>query len=188
MAAGSATRVIRAPGRLVVNPTTEFAAGTFPFGGTEIGKANLCALMPMGASYRVEYESLGEAGDVLEGSIRWVFSCFVRGWDDDAVQLLMPDGYSAGATSQHSVFSAPGAQVPGSSALSRAVKLAYVPDDPLHVPGVLLYRAVPDWSDGAEIAYRRGSELGLPLAFECIRDTSSPARILKIGRIVDLAL
>lgn len=186
MAADSATRVLRAPGRLVVGPTTEFAAGTFPFGGTEIGKANLCVLMPQGGAYDVEYESLGEIGDVLEGSQKWVFACFLRGWDNDAVQTLLPDGYSAGTVSQHSVFSVPGAQVPGASALGRAVKLAYIPDDPVHVPGVLIYRAVPDWSDGAEIAFRRGSELGIPLAFKCIRDSSN--RMLRVGRIVDLAL
>lgn len=186
MATGSAARVIRAPGTIVIAPTTEFAAGTFPYGGTEVGKVRLVALATHGKEFHVQYEALGEVGDVLESDQKWTFSCLLRGWDDDAIRLLMPDAYSAGAVSQHAVMSVPGAQVPGASALNRAVKLAFVPDDPAQVPGVLLYRAVPDWTDGAEMAFRRGSELGIPLTFDCIRDTSS--RILKVGRLVDLAL
>lgn len=186
MAASSAARIIRAPGRLVVTPTTAFASGTYPYGGTEIGMARMCQLTPLGTPYRVEAEGLGEVNDILEPNIRWVFTCFLRGWDDDAVLKFLAPGHSAGSDSQHAVYSVPGSLVPGKSALSRGLKIAYIPDDPVHVPGLLLYRAVPDWIDGAEIAFQRGSELGIPLVFECVRDASN--RTLAMGRITDLPL
>lgn len=186
MAAGNVSRVIRAPGRLVVGPQDAFADGIYPFSGTEVGKVKACALTPMGEPFRVQFEGLGEVGDVLEGSNRWVFSCFLRGWDPDAVEHFLSDGFSVGDRSQHAVFSSPGNQRPGSSALGRAVVLAFVPDDPMHAPGVILYRAIPDWGDGAELAFRRGDEFGIPIAFECLRDASG--RVLQVGRLADLEL
>ena len=189
MAAGAAARSIRAPGRLIVAPLgqefADFNGGTYPYRGREIGKVRSCVAMPQGSAYFVESEATGAVTDVLESGQRWVFACFLRGWDDDAIALFRPGGYTTGAITQHAVFSAPD-EVPGSSALSRAVKLAFIPDDPVNVPGVIIYRAVPNWSDGAELALQRDEELGLPMTFECLRD--STGRILQIGRIHDLAV
>lgn len=186
MASGNSARVIRAPGRLVINPTVAFDGGTYPYGGTEVGKSNLCVLQSLGSSFRVESEGLGEASDILEGNNHWVFTCLLRGWDDDAVLQLLSGGYQAGTVTQHSVFHVPGSRTPGQSALSRAVILAYIPDDPLHVPGVLIYRGIPDWTEGAEIAFQRRSELGIPLSLDCMRDVNG--NTLRIGRIHDLPL
>lgn len=183
---GHVARIIRAPGRIVIGPVEPLRGGTFPYGGTEIGRANLCALQPLGEAYRVENEGLGEVGDILEAGNRWVFSCFLRGWDDRAVELLLQSGFERGAVTQHAVFSVPGTRAAGRSALGRAVVLVYVPDDPIHVPGVLLYRAVPDVSAGADLAFQRGNELGLPLTFECVRD--SQGRIVQVGRLADLEI
>ena len=52
--------------------------------------------------------------------------------------------------------------------------------------GLILYHAIPSWTDGAELAFRRQAEFGIPLSFECLRDSSG--RILKMGRMADLAL
>lgn len=184
MVAGNVARVIRAPGRLVVDPTDLDDA--YPYGGTEIGKSRLCVLQPLGTSFRVECEGLGEATDVLEANNRWVFSCQLRGWDDDAIQKMLAAGYETGATSGHTGFFVPGSATPGESALSHAVKLLYVPDDVIHVPAVLIYRGVPDFSDGAEIAFQRGEELVVPLTVDCFRDAND--NILRVGRLADLSL
>lgn len=184
MAAGNVARIVRAPGRLVVNPTDLGAA--YPYGGTEVGKSNLCVLQPRGTGFRVEAESLGEATDVLESSNEYVFACFLRGWDDDAVAQFLSGGFTAGAVSKHAVWSEPGTTVPGASALDRALILLYVPDDLLHTPAVLVFRGVPDWNEGSELAFQRGDELGLPIAFDCIRDTND--HILSVGRLADLSL
>lgn len=184
MAAGNAARVLRAPGRIVINPTD--LDDFYPYGGTEIGKARLCVLQPLGTSFRVECEGLGEASDILEANNRWIFSCQLRGWDDDAVELLLPAGQEAGSTSGHKGFYVPGTATPGESALSHAVKLLYVPDDPIHVPAVLIYRGVPELAEGAEIAFQRGEEMVLPLTLDCFRDSND--NILRVGRLADLSL
>ncbi len=193
MAAGNVARTIRAPGRLVVNPTEAFHGGTFPYGGTEVGRSNLCVVQPLGTMFRVEYESLGEAGDILEANNNYVFACFLRGWDDEAIELLFSGNYERGTITQHAVLHEPGrsddlaSSVPGASTLPRAMVLAYVPDDIVHVPGVLIYRGIPGWTEGAELVFQRGSELGLPLTVECLR-TDIDNNILRIGRMADLML
>lgn len=186
MASGSAARIIRAPGRVILNPTEAFDGGTYPYGGTEIGKTKLCAIQPLGTAMRVVSEGLGEATDILEADNRYFFTCMLRGWDDDAVRLLLAAGYEAGTVTQHAVFHEPGSVTPGQSALSRSVILAYIPDDPVHVPGVLVYSGVPDWSEGAELAFQHGSEVLLPVALDCMRDTNG--NILRVGLLADLSL
>ena len=186
MAAGSIATIMRAPGRIVINPTTSFATTAYPYGGTEIGKANLCALAPLGTPFRIESEALGEATDILEGNNRYAFSCFIRGMDDDAKELMMAGGYEVGSVTQHAVWAEPGTKTPGQSTLSRAVILAYVPDDILHVDGLLIYRGIPGWSEGSELTFQRGEELGMPLTVDCLRDAN--ANLVRIGRMADLSL
>jgi len=187
MASGDVARTIRAPGRLVINPTQAFDGGTFPYGGTEIGNVNQMMLLPLGTGFRVEYEALGEAGDVLEAGNEYIVSCFLHGWDDDAVALALTAGAEVGAVSGHGVYYEPGSATPGASAYeARKRVVAYIPDDPIHVPGILLYAAIPDWDASAELAFQRNAVLGIPLAFDCLRDAAGD--ILRVGRIVDLAL
>lgn len=184
MAASSAARIIRAPGRLVADPTNLTVA--YPHGGTELGLVRLVIVQPLGSPFRVESEGLGEATDVLDGPEHYVFGCMLRGWDDDAVQTCLADHYTAGAISGHALFSAPGNAHPGGSAIPRAHAFLYVPDDVVNVPAVILYRGIPDWSDGAEMAMQRGDELGLAISIECLRNDDG--HILQIGRMADLSL
>lgn len=184
MAAGNAARTIKNAGRLVVGPTDLTAA--YPYGGTEVGRTKLVVIQSFGEQYRIEGEALGRATDILEADKRWTFSCFLRGWDDDAVDLLMSDGDAVGGVSSHQVWNAPGSTTPGASALTRAKILIYVPDDLLHNPAVLVFSAVPQWTPGAELALQRGAEFGIPLSAECFEDTNG--NTLSIGRLADLSL
>ena len=184
MAAGSATRTIRNAGRLVVGPTNLSTA--YPHGGTEVGRTQLVVLQPFGEQYRIEGEGIGRATDILEANKRWVFACFLRGWDDDAIDLLMNDGDTVGSVSGHAVWGAPGTRIPGRSALARAQILLYVPDDILFNPAVLVYAAIPQWTPGSEIAFQRGVEMGIPFSAECFEDTNG--NTLSIGRFADLSL
>ena len=188
MAAGNVARVIRAPGRLVVTPTD--LSTTYPYGGTEVGKVNQVAVLPLGAPFLVEAEGLGGVTDVLEPNARYVVSLFLRGWDDDALQLLTVGEYVAGGTTQHSGFNVPGLRTPGQSALesgnSREVTVLYVPDNLIDVPAVLIFLGIPGFTEGGELAFRRTDELGLPLSIECVRDSNG--NILAIERFPDLSL
>ena len=184
MVAGNAIDSIRAPGRLIVNPTGPFVDGTDPYGGTEIGRAREVAILPIGGGYRVECEGLGEASDVLEGSNRVVVAFFLRGWDDDGIETLMAGGYAAGANTAHARWNMPGTRSPGQSAIGRAVSLLFAPDNPDVAPGFIVYRGIPTIQDSSELTFMRSEELGLPIAVECLRDASD--RIIEVGRLDDL--
>lgn len=184
MSAGSVTRVIRGPGRWVEGPTDLSAA--FPYGGVELGKSKQVVVRSLGHSMRVVSEGLGEGTDLLDGDNRYVAAFFLRGWDDDAIARLISDNYAVGAVTGHAVFSAPGNNQPGSSSLDRARVLLYVPDDVINVPAILIYRGIPDWTEGSEIAFQRRDEIGLPIAVEMFRDANG--NMLKIGRLADLSL
>jgi hypothetical protein len=177
--------MIRAPGRLVASPTD--LTLDYPYGGTELGKAKLAVLATFGQSFRVPCEGLGgEASDLIGAPSYYVFSCFLRGWDDDAIQSLFQNNFVQGAVSGHSVLREPFNRVGGSSEFSRAIKMLYVPDDIINAPAVVIYAGIPDWTDGAEIAFQRGEELGIPLAVECLR--GSTGKIVEVGRLADLSL
>ena len=186
MAAGNIARVMRASGRLIANPTEDFDDGTYPYGGTELGKVSQAILQPLGTNFLVWDESRGEVIDVLESNSRHIFGCFLRGWDDDAVESLLSDGFEAGHASSHAMYSVPGFVTPGQTARGRGLTIAYIPDDEVNVNGLILYNAIPSWTEGAELAFSRNSELGIPLTCECLRDEFG--NILRIGRTVDLPL
>lgn len=175
-------KVIRAPGRLVVNPTDLGVA--YPFGGIEIGLTKSVVVQSLGSLFRVQNEGLGEATDVVEANNRWVVGLFVRGFDDDALTHLLADHADVGAVSGHTHLIVPNRAQPGTSALPRAKKFLYYPEDPINVPSLLVYRGIPDLADNAEIAFQRGQEFGFPMAIECLRGDSG--RILEIGRLADL--
>ena len=183
MVAGNASRIIHAPGRIVIDPTN--LSNAYPHGGTEIGKSNACPLTRIGQPFRVESEALGEATDILEGNNHYVFNCFLRGWDDDAVEQMLVGGYTVGGTTRHATFNAP-KNVPGASSTGRSVILLYVPDDLIHSQAILIYNGIPDWTEGSEIAFQRGDELGLPLTVDCLRDSND--NMVTVGRYADLSL
>jgi hypothetical protein len=127
-----------------------------------------------------------EPSDILERTSRYVFSCFIRAWDDDAIERFFSSNFVQGSVSGHSLLREPGTRVAGASALGRAVRLLYVPDDPISNPAVMIYRGVPDWSENAELAFQRQEELGLPITIECVRGGSG--KILEVGRLADVSL
>ena len=186
MATVSAARTIRAPGRIVVNPSGNLATGTFPYNGRVIGRAKGCVLRPLGTRFAIENEALGEVTEILEENNRYTFACMLRGWDDDALELLRPGNYLRDAASQHAMLEIPGTALPGQSAIQYGVVLLFVPDDYERVPGVLLYRAIPDWQEGAELALQRATELVLPMVFDCLRNDDG--RILTMGLIQGMLL
>lgn len=175
-------RIIRAPGRIVVAPVS--LAAEFPHGGTVLGRVRGCSLQFAGTPYLVESEGLGDVNEILEPDHRYVWSMIVRGWNDDATRLLMPDLFEEGASSQHAVVIHPGTRYPGTSELGHGVKLLFVPDDPMRVPCMIAYRAVADWAEG--FSFQRGEELAMAISFQCMDDAST--RIIAIGRREDLTL
>ena len=177
MASGDISRVIRAPGRLVVGPTNLSAA--YPHGGTEVGKTRQVVLVQTGQPFRVISEGLGETSEILEGPTEWYLAAAMRGWDDDAVAQLFANNYTAGDPSGHAGYDEPKSRNVGSTALGRAKVLLWKPDDPIHVPSVLVYRGVPWWSDGAEIPLSSAQDVDLPVVVHAMQDGSGNTLAIK---------
>lgn len=188
MAAGNVHRVIRGPGRLVAAPTQSFETGTYPYGGTEVGKSNLCAVASLGDPFPVMSEGTGQINDLLSPPPQYEFSCFLRGWDDDAVEQILGYSEAEGSLSQHRLLDEPGDYFAGTSAIARALKLVYVPDDPIHVPGVMMFNAIPYWGRQSQIFWDRGEELGIPVTCHLLPTDAAAASVIQIGRMKDLSL
>lgn len=182
----SASRVIRAPGTVIVAPSSLTAGSDGTYGGSIIGTTRAVALVPLGRPYLVECEGLGELSDVLEGNKRYVVNFFLRGWDKAAVANLLSGGYSEGSTSRNAVWKAPGTKTPGESAGARAAVWLLVPDDTNAHPALIIRAGIPDFADGAELAFQHAEELGLNVTIECLRNASG--QTLDLGHLDDLTL
>ena len=187
MTAGAANQIRFVPGRLIVGPTQTYKGGVYPYGGTEIGLARGNTITSIGQEKVVFDELLGEPIDILAHTNEWVFTCFLRGTDDAARELLLGGNYSEGGTSRHGVLTVPGTRSPGQTLGDTAnVALTLVPDNLTHADAFMAYRAVPMWDDAAEIAFQRQEEFGIPLKFHLLR--GSGGNTLRIGRLADIAL
>lgn len=179
-------QIIRAPGRLVANPTTSLATTSFPYGGTYLGLTSGFSIVIVGQKFLVWSESYGAIGDVLQEDTQYEAMCLVRGWTDDAIsELFASVEQSTGSISGHKVLSRPVVS-PGVSVYGTAIKVLFVPDNPKDVPAVMLYAALPDLEENERITWSRSEELGMPIKFLCLLDGSG--RAIKIGRLVDLPL
>lgn len=185
MATPAARRLLRAPGRLVANPTS--LATTFPYGGTALGGSKAVILKCYAGHYPVTACELGgEPVEYLERGEIWGCQAFLRGFDDDAVAAVFPNT-AAGTTTQHRVISGPGSTAkPGYRVSARSLVLLFVPDDPTRANAWLLYRACPMAGEPTDIQQSAKEEYGFDARFMGIRDTS--ARHVAIGRLEDLSL
>jgi hypothetical protein len=191
MATGNVARIIRAPGTVHLDPLNVSGPA---FGGVVAGHVNSIAFAMQGNEFEIENEALGEVTDVLEGDNRFAVSFFARGFDDDAIEKLVASNYVLGAVSGHAMMQQIktagefhlGSNVPGSATNTRGIKLLFVPDDTIHVPALLLYNAIPTFTEGAELLLQRTEELGLPITLRCLRDANG--NTFQMGRLVDLDL
>lgn len=182
----SSTRVIRAPGTVIVSPASLSPGSAGDYGGQIIGSTRVVALVPLGTPYRVECEGLGEFSDVLEANNRYVVNFFLRGWDLDAVANLLAGGFSVGSTTKNAVWLEPGTKDPGESAVGRSRVWLFAPDDTHNHPALIIRAGIPDFADGAELVFQRGEEFGLNMTLECLRNSSN--QILDLGHSEDLTL
>jgi hypothetical protein len=185
MATYDVRSVLRAPGRLCYSPTDLSTA--WPHGGTGLGAVRGVTVRPFLSQFPVTAEERGgEPVEFLRPGEWWGLSAFLRGWDPDAVGRIFPNTVT-GTVTQH-----PGVEIPGSSVRAghrvsdNAVKVLFTPDNTDDVPAVLFYAAVPALDAQAELYFGREQELGMPVIFYGLRDSSE--RIVNIKRLKDLSL
>lgn len=160
MALVDLTKIFQVPGRLVANPTS--FAGSFPYGGTALGAARAITLVPGVKHKEVPIDPLGvQAAEVvyLGSSFRLVTTC--RGFDPDAVSTVFPNVSTPanGVTSpaQRTIQDGTGVTTKaGTLRSAAAVELAFVAEDALEHPSVLLYRAIPVLDPSTAIVHAMG--------------------------------
>lgn len=184
MAAKMSHKTMRCSGRLIHSPQDETNADG-DWGGTVLGSTMAFSIQSLGEQYEIEGEGIGRPTDILEADRRYACGCALRGWDDDAARYLMTDGNPAvGAVTGHRMWTAPGAVLPGTSALGRAITLLFAPDDYNNIPGVIVYHAIPQISPGVEIEFGKGVETIIPFAARAFQNASGNA--LTIAFIRDM--
>lgn len=174
----SYSRMQRAEGRLVWNPTDLSAA--FPFGGTDLGRC-VDKVLRFQRNYRdVTAEEFG--GDIqttVELGGPTVFACMVMGVVDNAYDLVMTS--ANGDT--YKVFSnteTPGGEVSGQP-------LLFYPNDPTNHEALLVHHALPTMPPDAAQRFAIDERLGLPLLFRCARDPETD-KVYDLGIFGDLSL
>lgn len=183
MATGLEQRIIRGPGRLIIGPTNLSSPST-NYGGTEVGNTKMFVLTSFGEQFVVQNESLGAPTDILAAPKAIGISCLMRGWDDDAVNQFLISSVGTISLHRKNTVSDDDSR-PGASVFGTAVILLYVPDDPIHVPSLLAYVAIPMWDASAQMAWDQQDELTIPISFKLLQGTS---KYYEIGILSDLSL
>lgn len=142
MATADPLSALEVPGRLVKNPTN--LAGSFPYGGTELGLLKDVAweLVDVYQRHRAEEFGVAVMGDLWCGEA-FSLAFALRSLDDDALAAVWPNT-RVGAVSQHRVLYGPGTRKPGMlTETAKAAALLFVPDDLQNHDAVMLPRALP---------------------------------------------
>lgn len=178
-------RIMRCSGRLIFSPQDETNADG-KWGGTVLGSTEAFSIQSLGEQYEIEGEGIGRPTDILEADRRYACGCALRSWDDDMVTQLMTDGdVTTGAVTGRKMWTGPGTSItPGESALGRAVVLLWAPDDYNHLPGVLVYNAIPQVSPGFEIQFGKAVETIIPFAARAF--SSSSGQAVQIAMVRDM--
>ena len=181
MATPNPNQILRAPGRLVINPTDLGAA--FPYGGTALGIVKAIAIRP-GAKYqRITAEEYGgEVVEMVGNGEAWTLAAILRDFDHDAVAKLF------GTVSAGNVVTYPGSVRAGRLMSDLAVKLLFAPNNPAVAPACLFYRALPLLEDAAAMSMSRAAEFGVSMVFVALRNGSDPAKAVAMGPLGSLSL
>ena len=185
MAAPTIRRVLHLPGVLIKDPTDLSAAA--PYGGTYLGVVRGMFFRPGAEHYAVKAEEWGRATvEVVYCGSSPIFGATLREFDNDAVSAIFLDT-AAGVPSGDRVISIRADYGrAGTLASTQEMKLLFVPLAPLRQPSILIRSALPVIATETEIALRMGEEVGVPVLFHAIPDSSNQVAV--IGKLGDLTL
>lgn len=186
MATPNVGKIIRAPGRLVVNPAN---LSTPPaFGGTEIGIHRDIEIHYHAQYYWPKAEEFGMVpidGIYCGQSVE--LKGYARGLDVEALQYFWPFS-AAGAGGDRVISDNPLSGTKAGTLLSSLfnIKLMFVPKDYNRHPFVLIYRAMPWLDEAAAMPMSLAEELAYPVAFKGIPDATG--RCYAMGRLSSISL
>lgn len=185
MASPNVVKIIRAAGRLIINP----ANLTTPpaFGGTEIGIHRDVEIHFDPKFYPVTAEEWGHIPvDFVYCGQSAYLKAYARGMDVDALRLLWPFTPDAGNTLSDTPTQTSGTTRAGTLFSSKSVVLLFAPKDYVRHPAVIFYKAIPTIPEDISMPLSLAEELAFPIAYRAIPDSSG--RTYAVGKMSGLSL
>ncbi|HBY62157.1 MAG TPA: hypothetical protein DEH78_20245 [Solibacterales bacterium] len=168
MAAPSAASILRVPGSLIWNPTTN--SGAAPYGGTYLGTVHSIAFEMEPVTREIWAEEMGGLSDVIFCGERGKLKAVLRHPDSDGVGAIAPN--SAGSGGFRFRVQGAGAYAAGNSLFGHAGRLLFAPRADTAHPALIIYAAVPCFEEAAALQLSFGKEYGLAVVFRVALDTS----------------
>lgn len=169
------TKIFRAPGRLIANPSGYSPSGSH--GGTVLG-AVTGVLLDVATRYEAIYhDELGKAGEVVAIQESPLVRAVLRARDNDAMQRVFT--HHAGSVTTlgaDPLFMSP----------TNSLVLLYAPDDP-EAPGFILLNAIP-LIETAEmgLAFSILRETQLAVTFMGLNTSAASPVTGRIGKVSDI--
>jgi hypothetical protein len=154
-----------------VQDVSDFSAA-FPHGGTELGEVQSSAVVVSYGEVPIVAEEFGTVVETFYTGERWVFSCALRTWDDDALAALFPHTATGSSSGKVLVKHDPDTYRAGQLGTSREIAIAFVADNPLSHPSLYFRRCVPLLEPTARLALQLRTEHVIPAMFMAIPPTS----------------
>jgi hypothetical protein len=186
MAAPNLSRVVRIPGRVIVNPTN--LALPYPYGGTELGIHRDVELRFNDEFHFPDAEEYANAIEGIYCGGTTELKCTVRGLDVDALRYLFIDSTigSYGILLEEGVFGAGAVRAGTLMSSIFNIKIMFVPKDTDRHPCVLLYQAIPMIEPDSGIELQLKEEVGIEMRFRSLPDATG--RTVAVGKLGALTL
>lgn len=190
MSVRSTAKVLRAPGRLSIQPSDADLLGAFPYGGTAMGYSLEVTMRRVTDNFTVLAEEWGGVPvEVIEAGEWWLVGGFFAAWDPDVVATLFPNTRTGALQNSPVVrLQHNGTRRAGHRLSDRAKKLVFTPDDPGRNPAWVIYRGLPLIDASRRLNFERTDELGLGFVFVGIPAATSAQDVGEIGPLYDLTV
>lgn len=174
MSQGNPKDILLVPCELIASPT-DFTT-TSPYGGTRLGLIAEVDFQVAPQVYYARDEAWG--GAITDGIVAaepCALTCYLRTWDNDAIQKVFRNTTATGADGnrliKHSLAAADSIR-PGRLLSADGFRLAVCPLDPEHHPFLVIYNAVGVPEENARLRFSQAKAMEFPLAFRGIPDSA----------------
>jgi hypothetical protein len=176
MSAANVLNVIRAPGRLCINPTNAGLQQAFPHGGTALG---LAAKIEFRYGYAVEIVRPMTFGrtvtEAVYGGEDAMLAATIRGLDPDMLAALLPNTTAGASSGTRTVKYSPGdvaTNLPGYLLSNKQAIICFSPKALDTHPMILLYNAIPILAEDAKLSLSQANEIAISAVFLGTPDSS----------------
>lgn len=187
MSTGDPSRLLAGvPGRLIARAGADFssfATTAYPYGGVELGLVGDGRLTRVEGTYDVHAEEYGgvEVVEEVPTGDSWVYTANLRSWDDDALLYVFGQTKVGALMGRRVVVASGGTSTPlgvgegRSRRWSGGLRIAFVADDPVNRPSLLLPQAIARTVRELEVPLTLRDEAGISCSFRGLRPVTGTA-------------